>query len=75
MAGTEGELQRIFGTTLRARCHARRLSQEALVEWLGFHHTYTGGLERGECKLRLRRIEPIAAQTGVEPLVLSVEAK
>ena len=70
----EGELQRRLGRNLRAFRNARGLSQEALADELGFHRTYTGGLERGERNLSLRAVERLADQLGVEPLELLAES-
>jgi transcriptional regulator with XRE-family HTH domain len=66
----EGELQRTVGRNLRAYREARGLSQEALADVLGVHRTYMGGIERGERNLTLKSLERIAAQLGLEPLVL-----
>jgi len=67
----EGDLQRALGRNLRAYRQARGLSQEAFADFLGYHRTYVGGLERGERNLSLRSVEKMAAQLGiVDPLDL-----
>jgi transcriptional regulator with XRE-family HTH domain len=66
----EGDLQKTVGRNLRAYRQARELSQEAFADMVGVHRTYMGGLERGERNLTLRSVERIAAQIGIDPLVL-----
>ena len=66
----EGDLQRNIGRNLRAYRQARGLSQEAFAEVLGVHHTYMGGIERGERNLTLRSVERIATRIDTDPLVL-----
>jgi transcriptional regulator with XRE-family HTH domain len=66
----EGDLQRRFGTRLRAERVARNLSQEALADVLGVHRTYIGGLERRERNVTLRTVERLAERLGMEPLEL-----
>ncbi|GAA4081588.1 helix-turn-helix domain-containing protein [Nocardioides kongjuensis] len=66
----EGELQRALGRNLRRYRDQRGLSQEAFADFLGYHRTYVGGLERGERNLSLRSVERIAQQLGLNPLEL-----
>jgi transcriptional regulator with XRE-family HTH domain len=66
----EGELQRTVGCNLLAYRQAKKLSQEAFAEELGFHRTYMGGIERGERNLTLKSVERIAARLEMEPLRL-----
>ena len=66
----EGDLQRTVGENLRAYREDQGLSQEAFAEVLGYHRTYVGGLERGERNITLRSLERIAAQLGLDPIVL-----
>jgi transcriptional regulator with XRE-family HTH domain len=70
----EGELQRAVGRNLRSYREAKGLSQEAFADELGVHRTYMGAIERGERNLTLKTLERMAAQVGVDPLVL-LEAK
>jgi len=44
---------------------ARGFSQEKLAERAGLHHTYVGGIERGERNLGLLNVEKIAAALSV----------
>ncbi|HEV7886173.1 MAG TPA: helix-turn-helix transcriptional regulator [Acidimicrobiales bacterium] len=66
----EGYLQRRLGHYLREYRLARHLSQEALGDYLGYHRTYIGGLERGERTLTLKAVERIAALLDMDPLSL-----
>jgi transcriptional regulator with XRE-family HTH domain len=49
---------------------ARGLSQEEFADWLGYHRTYVGGLERGERNLTLKALERIASRLKLDPLEL-----
>lgn len=66
----EGELQKTFGSNLRAYRVERKLSQEKFAEVIGVHRTYMGGVERGERNLTLKSAERIAARIDVDPLEL-----
>lgn len=66
----EGDLQRVFGRSLRRHRLGLGLSQEAFADVVGVHRTYLGGVERGERNLTLRSVERLAATIGVEPLTL-----
>lgn len=67
-------LQDVVGDNLRAYRLSRDLSQEAFADELGVHRTYAGGLERGEHNLRLRTLERLAGQLGLDPIqLLTVE--
>lgn len=66
----EGDLQRTVGSNLRRYRKGRGLSQEAFADFLDFHRTYMGGVERGERNLTLRSLERIADRLGLDPLVL-----
>lgn len=66
----EGDLQRYVGAHLRTRREAKRLSQEAFAETLGFHRTYLASIERGERNLSLRSLERLAELIGADPLEL-----
>ena len=66
----EGDLQRRFGLSLRARRHADGLSQEAFADVLGVHRTYMGGLERGERNVTLRTVERLANRLHADPIEL-----
>ena len=41
-----------------------------VVEVLGVHRTYMGGIERGERNLTLKSVEKIAGKLDLDPLVL-----
>jgi transcriptional regulator with XRE-family HTH domain len=66
----EGDLQVNLGNNLRAYRMARGMSQEAFADYVRFHRTYMGGLERGERNLTLKSVERIAERLGVDPLEL-----
>ena len=65
-----GELQRNLAHNLREERKRRGLSQEAIAEFLGFHRTYVGAMERGERNLSLRSVEELAARLGRSSLDL-----
>jgi transcriptional regulator with XRE-family HTH domain len=71
----EGELQRAIGRNLKEYRLTRGLSQESFAEVLGVHHTYMGGLERGEHNLTLRSVERIAGRLNVEALGLLTQVR
>jgi transcriptional regulator with XRE-family HTH domain len=66
----EGDLQRTVGRNLRAYRQERGMSQEAFADFLQFHRTYMGGIERGERNLTLKSLERIAERLRVDPLAL-----
>jgi transcriptional regulator with XRE-family HTH domain len=45
----------------------RNWTQETLAERCGLHHTYIGGIERGERNLGVDNIERLARALGVKP--------
>jgi len=65
-----GDLQKQVGAHLRAYRLERGMSQEAFAEFLGYHRTYAGALERGERNISLRSLEELAARMGVEAMEL-----
>jgi transcriptional regulator with XRE-family HTH domain len=65
-----GELQKNLAQNLRREREQRGLSQEAFAEFLGFHRTYVGAMERGERNLSLRSVEEIATRLDCAPLDL-----
>lgn len=66
----EGDLQRTLGRNLRRYREERGYSQESFADYLGYHRTYMGGIERGERNLTLKSVERIAAKLKVDPLDL-----
>ncbi|WP_417288925.1 helix-turn-helix domain-containing protein [Corynebacterium variabile] len=65
-----GDLQKQVGAHLRAYRLERDMSQEAFAEFLGYHRTYAGALERGERNISLQSLEELAARIGVEAMEL-----
>ncbi len=55
-----------FGKRVRELRKEMRLSQEELAERANLHHTYIGGVERGERNPSLKSIKKIADALGVE---------
>ena len=55
-----------FGANLRAARKALGLSQEALGERAGLHHTYVGSVERGERNVSIDNMEKLAAGVNRE---------
>lgn len=45
-------------------------SQESFGEFVGWHRTFVGAVERGERNLTLRTVERLAQQLAVHPLAL-----
>lgn len=70
----EGELQRIVGANLRRLRGQLGYSQESFGEYVGWHRTFVGAVERGERNLTLRTVERLATQMGVHPLSLLFDA-
>lgn len=66
----EGELQRAVGRNLRRVRTQRGLSQEQFGEFVGWHRTLVGAVERGERNLTLKSVERVSIQMGVDPLDL-----
>ncbi len=65
-----GDLQKRVGANLRAYRLERGLSQEAFAEFLGYHRTYAGALERGERNISLQSLEELADRLSVEAATL-----
>lgn len=65
-----GDLQKQVGAHLRAYRLERGMSQEVFAEFLGYHRTYAGALERGERNISLQSLEELAARMGVEAMEL-----
>ena len=65
-----GDLQKRVGANLRAYRLERALSQEAFAEFLGYHRTYAGALERGERNISLQSLEELAVRLDVEVMTL-----
>ncbi|MCW2838991.1 MAG: transcriptional regulator [Aeromicrobium sp.] len=65
-----GDLQKALGRNLKKRREALGLSQEKFAEYLGFHRTYAGALERGERNISLKSLETLAELLEVTPLEL-----
>ena len=66
----EGDLQRTLGRNLRRLREELGYSQEGFADYLGYHRTYMGGIERGERNLTLKSVERIAAKLKLDPLDL-----
>lgn len=66
----EGELQMVVGGNLRRLRRQLGHSQESFGEFVGWHRTFVGAVERGERNLTLRTVERIAQQLCVHPLAL-----
>jgi transcriptional regulator with XRE-family HTH domain len=69
-----GDLQQRLGRNLRRLRVQQGLSQEHFAEVLKIHRTYVGGLERGERNPSLQVIERLAAELGVDPVTLLLDA-
>jgi transcriptional regulator with XRE-family HTH domain len=61
------EVQKQFGTRMRALRQQRGLSQEELAFSCQLDRTYIGSVERGERNISLVNIHSIAAALGVSP--------
>jgi transcriptional regulator with XRE-family HTH domain len=59
------EVQKQFGTRMRALRQQKGLSQEKLAFSCGLDRTYIGSVERGERNISLVNIHTIAAALGV----------
>ena len=66
----EGELQVVVGLNLRRLRRQMGCSQESFGEYVGWHRTFVGAVERGERNLTLRTTERLAQQLSVHPLAL-----
>jgi transcriptional regulator with XRE-family HTH domain len=51
----------------------RGYSQEAFADYMGFHRTYMGSVERGERNLTLQTLEKIADFLALDPRSLLEE--
>ena len=61
------EVQKQFGSRIRALRQERGLSQEELAFSCNLDRTYIGSVERGERNISLVNIHTIAAALGVSP--------
>jgi ribosome-binding protein aMBF1 (putative translation factor) len=61
------EVQKQFGTRMRALRQQRGLSQEELAFSCNLDRTYIGSVERGERNISLVNIHTIAAALGASP--------
>lgn len=67
------QLQFVVGRNLRKRRKDLGMSQEKFADYLNFHRTYVGALERGERNLSLKSLEQLAALLDMDPFDLLVE--
>jgi transcriptional regulator with XRE-family HTH domain len=65
----------VFGKLVRERRSQLKLSQEALAERAGIHHTLVGLIERGARNASLDVAQKVAAGLGVRLSVLIDEAE
>ena len=61
------EVQKQFGTRMRALRQQRGISQEELAFSCKLDRTYIGSVERGERNISLVNIHTVAAALGVSP--------
>ena len=61
------EVQKQFGSRMRALRHRKGLSQEKLAYDCDLDRTYIGSVERGERNISLVNIHTIAKALGVSP--------
>jgi transcriptional regulator with XRE-family HTH domain len=61
------EVQKQFGTRMRALRQQRVISQEELAFSCKLDRTYIGSVERGERNISLVNIHTVAAALGVSP--------
>ena len=61
---------KILGARIRELRQAAGISQTELAERAGLHHTYVGGVERGERNVCLLNIARIARALKVRPAEL-----
>lgn len=67
---TQRALKSVLGSQLRSLRKARKLTQEAIAEHLGFTPRYYAGIERGERNLSLDSIDDLALRLEVPALSL-----
>jgi transcriptional regulator with XRE-family HTH domain len=73
--GTSSRLSAAFANIIKKYRIRNRLSQEALAEMAGIHHTYVGLVERGERKPTLDVAERLARALGKKLSDLVKEAE
>ncbi len=73
--GRPSQLSLSFAQVVRRHRVRQGLSQEALAEAAGIHHTYVGLLERGERKPTIEVAERVARALGKKLSALVAEAE
>jgi transcriptional regulator with XRE-family HTH domain len=68
-------LCRAFARVIKRHRASQKLSQEALAEAAGIHHTYVGLLERGQRKPTIDVAERLARALGTKLSHLILEAE
>lgn len=64
------DLPTIFGRNLRAFRYSKEMSQQALADLIGVHHTYIGAVERGKTNVTLQTLEKFAMAADFDPVDL-----
>ena len=68
-------LSRKFAEVIKSHRLQRGLSQEALAEKAGVHHTYVSMVERGVCRPTIEVAERLARALGKKLSILIAEAE
>jgi transcriptional regulator with XRE-family HTH domain len=73
--GDSSRFSAAFAAVIKRRRARQRLSQEALAEAAGIHHTYVGLVERGQRKPTVDIAEKLARALGTRLSILIAEAE